>query len=280
MPDVVVIGAGFSGLASAIFMALEGRKVTVVEQADRPAPLLRNCACQGFEVNNGFHYIGGFYPGGALDRIFSHLGLRDLVTPVPLNEDGFDSFLGLLDRTIRVPVGPLRVQTLLNDAFPGNGPVLEAYFAELRTAFRDFDFLKLEEFFLGADHKLVAATLYDFLAARGATPDLIVFLDVYSEMLLGVPAREVPFLTHLLGVGAYFLSAHTFAGGGGALAEALEARAREVGVRIRTGCRAVGIEGGARRRVSAVRVRCPDGTEESIPAEACVSTIHPKRLPA
>jgi all-trans-retinol 13,14-reductase len=148
----------------------------------------------------------------------------------------------------------------------------------LEKAFRDFDFLNLEEFFFRADPKLVGRTLYDFLTERGADLDLILFMNAYSEMLLGVTAREVPFLTHLLGVGAYFLSAHTFAGGGGALAEALEARTLESGVRIRTACRATRIESGSGRRFAGLRVRTEDGAEETLRADICVSTIHPKRF--
>ncbi|GEM_PF-1657810 len=280
MKDVVVIGAGFSGLASAILLALSGRGVTVVEQAERTAPLLRNYNCRGFEINNGFHYLGGYSPGGALSRMFDHLGLSGRLAPIPLNPDGFDSFMGLSPRPLRVPIGPDRVQAVLNDAFPGNETVLKAYFEELQKAFLEFDFLNLEEFFFRADPKLLTWTLNDHLEAGGATHELIMFLNAYSEMLLGVTAREVPFLTHLLGVGSYFLAAHTFVGGGGALADALEARALEAGVHIRTGCRAVAIEAGDHRRFAAVRVRTGEGGEERLEAESCVSTIHPKRLMA
>jgi all-trans-retinol 13,14-reductase len=279
MPDAAIIGAGFSGLATAILLARDGWKVTVLEQASRPAPLLRNYDCGGFETNNGFHYIGGYYPDGALDRAFAYLGLKDRLAPVALNADGYDSFVGILERPIHMPVGSARVRDVLNDTFPGNEAALEAYFRELEAAFRDFDFFGLEEYFFRADPMLVTGSLEKFLAGRGATPGLTLFLDTYSEMLLGVPAREVPFLTHLLGVGAYFLSAHTFTEGGGSLAAALEAQAAEAGVCIRTGCRVVGIESGGHRRFSAVRFQASNGAEESLSADICVSTIHPKRLP-
>ena len=278
MKDAVVIGAGFGGLVSALMLARDGLNVTVVEQNQKVAPLLRNYCCQGFEVNNGFHYLGGYYPGGPLRRIFDHLGLHDRLKPLAMNADGFDRFLGILDEPITVPVGAARVRAVLAKAFPGNEPALDAYFAELEKAFRDFDFLNLEEFFFRADPKLVGRTLYDFLTERGADPGLILFMNAYSEMLLGVTAREVPFLTHLLGVGAYFLSAHTFEGGGGALAEALEARTLESGVRIRTACRATRIESESGRRFSGLRVRTEDGGEETLRADVCVSTIHPKRF--
>ncbi|MGD0781720.1 MAG: NAD(P)/FAD-dependent oxidoreductase [Candidatus Aminicenantales bacterium] len=278
MKDALVIGAGFGGLVSALMLARDGLNVTIVEQNREAAPLLRNYSCQGFEVNNGFHYLGGYYPGGALHRIFDHLGLLDRLKPVALDRDGFDHFLGFLDDPITIPVGPARVRAALAEAFPGNEKALDAYFAELDRAFRDFDFLNLEEFFFRADAKLVGRTLYDFLTERGADSPMIEFLNAYSEMLLGVTAREVPFLTHLLGVGAYFLSAHTFEGGGGALAEALEKRVLECGVRIRTACRAVRIECDARRRFAGLRVRNADGEEEILRADVCVSTIHPKRL--
>lgn len=278
LKDVIVIGAGFSGLVSSLLLSRAGMKVTLVEKSARVAPLLRNYDCQGFDINNGFHYLGGYAAGGALDRMFGELGLRDRLNPVPINSDGFDVFQGISDDLIAVPVGTARVRAVLGKAFPGNEAVLADYCGDLEKTFRDFDFLNLGEYFIRVDPALVDRSLADFLADRGASPALVEFLSVYTDMLLGVSASEVPFLTHLLGVGAYFLSAHTFEGGGGALAEALEAQAGENGVLLRTGWEATRIESDPGRRFVGLRLRDADGREEFVPADACISTIHPKRL--
>jgi all-trans-retinol 13,14-reductase len=278
MSEVIVIGAGFSGLVSSLLLSRAGMNVTLVEKNARVAPLLRNYDCQGFDINNGFHYLGGYAAGGALHRMFGELGLRDRLRPVPINQDGFDVFHGIRDDPIAVPTGAASVRAALGKAFPGNEAVLAEYCGELEKAFRDFDFLNLGEYFIRVDPALVDRSLADFLADRGASPALVEFLSVYTDMLLGVSATEVPFLTHLLGVGAYFLSVHTFEGGGGALAEALEAQARENGVLLRTGWEATRIESDPGRRFAGLRLRAGDGREEVVPADACISTIHPKRL--
>ncbi len=279
MKDVVVIGAGFGGLVSSLLLSRAGLNVILLEREDGLAPLLRNYVCRDFEVNNGFHYLGGYYPEGALRRMFGELGLLERLHPVPVNEEGFDCFLGIKPEPIIVPVGLERVRSVLEKAFPGNERVLAEYFEEMEIAFRDFDFLNLEDYFFRADPKLTTRSLFRFLDERGADAALIQFLSIYSDMLLGVTAKEVSLLTHLLGIGAYFVSAHTFEGGGGALAQALEDRGRECGVRVLTGCEALKIESESRRSFSGVRVRLrKDGREDLIRGEACISTIHPKRL--
>jgi len=279
MKNAVVIGAGFSGLASALLLSQSGLDVTLIERADHAAPLLRNYSSQGFDINNGFHYLGGYYPGGALHQSFDRLGLSASLQPVSIDGAGFDCFRGLGREELLVPVGLDRVQAALDQAFPHNERALADYFKLTKDVFQEFSFFNLEEYFFKIDPALINTSPYEFLIERKADAALIEFFDVYSQMLLGTTVREVPLITHLLGIGAYFCSAHTFKGGGGALAQALEDRVRQSGVRILTGYEVVQVESGSRRHFSGLRLKsCRDGAETSLSADACVCTIHPKRL--
>jgi NADPH-dependent 2,4-dienoyl-CoA reductase/sulfur reductase-like enzyme len=56
--DAVIIGAGPSGLATAVLLGRRGYRVLVVEQHDRPGGGLHSFEEKGFEFDTGFHYVG------------------------------------------------------------------------------------------------------------------------------------------------------------------------------------------------------------------------------
>jgi len=277
--SAIVIGAGFSGMVSSLLLARAGIKVTLLERSGQVAPLLRNYLHDGFEINHGFHYLGGYYPGGALRSCFEQLGIAEKLTPLNVNNDGFDIFSGITPEKIVMPVGLDRVKRVLENAFPESGPALQKYFELLDQVFREFSFFSIESFFYRGTPDLTGVSLYDFLKEQQAEKSLINFLGAYSQMLLGLSAKESSLLSHLLGVGAYFYSAQTFRKGGGALVDALEEQVRQAGVRILTGHEAVRILSEERRQFAGVGVRSlADGSEAVLDADACISSIHPKRL--
>lgn len=277
--SAAVIGAGFSGLVSSLLLARSGLQVTLIERADRPAPLLQNYPCDGFEVNQGFHYIGGYYQGGALYNCFRDLGIGDKLKPIALDENGFDRFSGIIREELVMPVGSERVHAVLKKAFPNSGPALDEYFKLMDSVFQEFSFFNIESYFYKVTPRLTNTTLFEFLEKHNAEEDLIKFFSVYSEMLMGMSAKDVSLLSNLLGIGAYFYAAHTFQGGGGALVDALEEEVRKAGVTILTGTEVVELYCESRRSFSGLRVRSiHDGQETTLEPDACISTIHPKRL--
>ena len=58
--DVVVIGSGMSGLATACILGRLGKKVLVLEQHDRAGGCLHTFHEEGYRFSSGNHYIGGF----------------------------------------------------------------------------------------------------------------------------------------------------------------------------------------------------------------------------
>jgi all-trans-retinol 13,14-reductase len=277
--SVAVIGAGFSGLVSSLLLSQAGKEVVIVERDENVAPLLRNCTYEGFDVNNAFQYLGGYYSGGALHASFEQLGINDELTPIAINDPGPDCFLGVIDGELVIPVGLKKVKSVLEDAFSPSESVLSEYFELIEEVFRDFSFLNLKDFFSKTATGLSRVSLKEFLTNRKSGKDLIEFLSIYSEILLGVTAAEVPLLTHLLGVGAYFHSAHTFKGGGGALVTVLERKVREAGVQILTESEVIRLDCDARGTFSSLSIRSVrTGQEFDLHTDACLSTIHPMRL--
>ncbi len=72
--DVVVIGAGVSGLVAGALLAGAGVSVAVVETQRRPGGYLSGFSRKGFEFDTSIHWLNQCGPGGLVHRIFSHIG--------------------------------------------------------------------------------------------------------------------------------------------------------------------------------------------------------------
>jgi prolycopene isomerase len=86
--DVIVVGGGMGGLSAGALLARAGKRVLVVEQAERPG----GYAC-GFErgpytFDTAVHLVVGFnragpFGQGLIDAVLSHLGVQDRCEFVP-----------------------------------------------------------------------------------------------------------------------------------------------------------------------------------------------------
>jgi len=274
----VVIGAGCSGLVSALLLAKAGLRVTLVERSDEVAPLLRRRSSDGFEFDYGLQYLGGCHPGGALEVLFERLGIRDRLDLRPIGAQGLDEFHGIHAEPIVMPVGAEAARARLAAAFPASGRALDEYFRALGQVLGSY---RVEELEGGVPRPALSTiTVSQFLEQRGAERGLVELMGAHAGCLMGVTTDECSLFIHLLGVGAYYAAAHRLEGGGGALAQALEERVRALGVEIRTGCEVVAIDCALPRRFAGVRLRAHDGVETDLAADAAIATVHPKRLAA
>jgi phytoene dehydrogenase-like protein len=79
--DIVVIGAGIAGLTAAIYLAREGRSVTVFEQSSTVGGRARTLHTNGFYFNQGPHAL---YLSGAGAKILEEIGVRYTGKPPPM----------------------------------------------------------------------------------------------------------------------------------------------------------------------------------------------------
>jgi all-trans-retinol 13,14-reductase len=274
--DYVVIGAGVSGITSALALARNGFRVALLEQADRTAPLLRGFSRHGVQFDTGFHYAGGLCAGGPLDIFFRYLGLADGITSFPFDESGFDIYSSAAERfEFRFPTGYHRIRAELCAAFPGERPAIESYLEAVRSTCSALPYQNLDAP-INSDallQRVFGPTLKDTLDALTGNLLLKSVLSMHT-LLYGVPSDQVAFSQHAVIVGNYYESARGIRGGGLSLAAASDARLAALGVDVFCGCAVTGITASAEGAFSGVLL----ASGEALRAKGCIATLHPRLL--
>lgn len=274
--DFVVVGAGVSGLTSALLLARNGYSVALVEKSGRTAPLLRGFSRGGVHFDTGFHYTGGMGNGEPLDVFFRYLGLSDRLSAYPFDARGFDTVRSVREGfEFRFPTGfdPLRER--LVEAFPAERAAVESYLRAVRAAFDSVPYLNLDAPLdpKGAMARVFGPTLRETLDSMTGDRILKCVLSTHC-MLYGVPPEEVSFLQHACIAGSYYLSASGIDGGGRGLATAFDARLEELGVEVLCGRGVASLSIDPEGGVSGVRL--DDGKE--LPCGGAVVTVHPRTI--
>jgi len=274
--DFVVIGAGVSGITSAITLAQNGFRVALLEKADRTVPLVRGFSRRGVQFDTGFHYAGGLGAGGPLDTFFRYLGISEGIVSFPFDEHGFDIFSCASDGfEFRFPTGYQRIGDELCRAFPGERPAIEWYLTQVRSICAAMPYQNLQAP-VGLDpllNRIFGPTLKETLDALTGNPLLKSLLSMHT-LLYGVPSHQVSFAQHAVIVGNYYESACGIRGGGLSLARACDARLAALGVDVFCGSQVTGITAGPNGAFSGVEL----GGGETLSAGGCIATLHPQLM--
>ena len=127
--DDVVVGSGVSGLAMTLFLAMNGRKVLLLEKSPRIGGSLSVFTRDGLPFDTGFHFTGGLQKGGLLYDMLTVLGINDSIEPVFLPEDNAKSFfLESENRLYELPFGIPKMRERLKGYFPSVASAIDNYF--------------------------------------------------------------------------------------------------------------------------------------------------------
>lgn len=274
--DYIVIGAGVSGLASAIILAKSGYSVAVVEKSGQICPLLRGFIRKGVHFDTGFHYTGGLGKGESLELIFRYLGLADELNYFPFQEERFDVLRSIRDGfEFQFPTGYEAIRDKLCTAFPAEQAAIERYLQLVKNVCASMPYLNLAVD-IGSDNplqRLDDTSLQETLDALTGNQLLKALLSMHC-VLYGVSPSEVPFTQHACIIGNYYLSASGIRGGGLSLARAFDNRLRQLGIDVYCGSEVTAINASAQDGVTGVRLQ--DGRE--LGSTGCIATLHPAAM--
>jgi all-trans-retinol 13,14-reductase len=274
--DFAVIGAGVSGMTSALVLARNGYRVTLLEKAGRTAPLLRGFTRGDVRFDTGFHYTGGLGRGEPLDLFFRYLGLSGRVKAFPFREGGFDVLRVRKEGfEFHFPSGYEAIREKLTAAFPREKGAVEEYLNRVKATLESVPYLNPGKSFDSRFilERIMGPTLKDTLDSLTGDPLLKALLSMHC-LLYGVSPDEVSFAQHACIVGNYYLSARGIEGGGRALARGFDERLEELGVDVRCGCEVAGLSVTSGGEFSGVNLA--DG--DFLPCGGCIATIHPRLL--
>ncbi len=77
--DVVIIGAGMSGLVCGCYLAKAGMKVLIAEQHYKPGGYCTSFKRSGFTFDAAAHSFGAYRTGGIMRKVFNDLGINKRV---------------------------------------------------------------------------------------------------------------------------------------------------------------------------------------------------------
>ncbi len=83
--DVIIVGAGFSGLTAGSLLASRGYKVLILEKNSYPGGCVSSFKRKGHTFENTIHFINGCEPGGTIYRILEKIGAHESVRFIKYN---------------------------------------------------------------------------------------------------------------------------------------------------------------------------------------------------
>ena len=270
--DYLVVGAGVSGMATALVLARQGRSVALIESAPRVAPLLRGFSRNGVQFDSGFHYSGGLGQGQVLSVVFDYLGVGKRIVLAP---HGVEDTFRLLatGEDFPIPYDYRALASCLSERFPREEKGVRTYLEAVRNEFESTPFLNLDVNGESGCSPLQGTSLAEALRSWVDDPLLRQILSMH-HFFYGVPPERISFVDHARFVGAYYASTRGVQGGGRALTAAFEAALSAAGVAVHCGRAASRLLLGADGALRGVELQ--DG--ERLPGRGVIVTLHPKAL--
>ena len=193
----IVVGSGISGLTLTLLLAMNGRKVLLLEKAPHIGGSLIRFYRKGIPFDTGFHFTGGFSSGGVLTDMLGVLGIRDHIKPIFLSAPEASRFVFEQDGAVYdMPSGTDNFRAALHKYFPSESNAIDAYFARIKKVYHSTVTFDLRKITLSADTiEEDFISLEEVLSSLTTNANLKGLLSVYC-LCYGVKPKEISFANH------------------------------------------------------------------------------------
>ena len=130
--DVIIIGAGISGLICGTMLAKNGKRVLIMERNDKAGGCVTSRRKRGFNFDYGAHLIGSCNDRGIFGYYLRSLGIKNVKVA---RLDPTDRFV-FPDMEVEVPQGLDEYRDLLQSLFPDEAAGLRLFFKEVERIAR------------------------------------------------------------------------------------------------------------------------------------------------
>lgn len=235
--SAIIIGGGVGGLFTGAFLSKEGIKVTVLEKNAIIGGGLQCFKRKGTVFETGMHILGGFLPGGSLNKICSYLGILDKLHIKHTDVDAIDSIIyGEDGKCYTLPRGKEAFTNYLIEQFPLEADGISKYMDAMYAIANEVDLFYLrtsvsglfshsEEFLMPTD---------EFIAKYVKDRRLRDILAYMSPMYGGVAGHTPAYIHAMINV-LYINGSSLFVDGGQHMADSLADVIRENGGEVIAG---------------------------------------------
>lgn len=229
--DILVIGSGLGGLASALILAKEGLKVCVLEKNNQYGGNLQTFSRDKLIFDTGVHYLGGLSKGQNLHQFFSYLEIIDELELHKMNEDVYDK-ISFGEDDIEYPhaQGYENFVEQLTAYFPNEKQNLESYCEEIQYVCAQFPRYQV----IGKDsynEEILHLNTKRFIESVTQDKKLQAVL-LGSNFLYAGDSENIPFYVHALTVNSYIQSAYKCIKGGSQITRLLIKKLRQYGAEV------------------------------------------------
>lgn len=167
-PDIIIIGAGISGLAAGCYAQMNGYQTQIFELHNLPGGLCTAWQRQGYVFDGGIHYIFGSGPGQPFYSVWQELGAVPAVQFV--DHADFMQIRGPQGQTLAIHSDPAVLEQTLKTISPQDSRLIEQFCQGVRR-FKDFDLALLQQkpksLMTGGDWAAVGRQILPYVRALG-----------------------------------------------------------------------------------------------------------------
>lgn len=273
--DHVVVGSGISGMTAALLLAMNRRRVLLIEKAPRMGGSLSRFYREGIPFDTGFHYTGGLAGNGLLRKMLAVLGVDNAVEPVFLSKERAHRFIFESEgRSFDLPCGIESWRRRLKADFPADAAAVDSYFdlvAKVCNQTVTMDLNRIGDPPIALDEDCLSLkTVLDRLTSNSLLKGLFCGLGMHY----GVKPSEISFADHCRMCSDLYESPARIRNGGDALIMAFADKFNTLGIEVL--CGRYIVECGPIVDGHATSFILDNGTE--VNADSAILTIHPSEI--